>query len=407
MKRKLFEKLSRFSAMIENSSFNKIDDNGNSKRGIITYGLPYLSLLDILEDITEKPDILKLGVVYPIPRNVITEFLKNHEEVKILEELDDILEMKIKSLAYDRGLKTKITGKKDIEEWMGEYTPDKVYTIIRNIWPDLLPARPETGEHKPSIPPRPPQMCPGCGHRSAFHAIKKALGKEDITVGDIGCHTLGFLPPYNIGQVLLCMGHSCGTASGISLFNDKRKVVAFLGDSTFYHAGLPGIINSLFNKHNHTLIIMENGTTAMTGHQDNPSSGRNFNEISERIPIRKVLEGLGVKNIYEVDTYQQDKLTDAVKSAMNEDGFSVVIAKHPCMLKFSRGILKSGRKLPKPVDVNEKCNKSHVCVSDFTCPSYQLKEDGSVWVQEDLCIGDGSCKQTCPAGAITSKKLEQ
>jgi len=402
MKRKLLSKIAEIQNLIETSLLNKIDDNKNNSRGVITHGLPYYSLLDVLEEAKEKPDILKLGTVYPLPKKLIVDFLSRHKEVKILEELDDILEKEIKAFAYDNNLNTKIIGKKDIEEWMGEYTPDKVYEILRNTWPDILSEKAKG--KKSEVPLRPAQMCPGCGHRSAFHAIKAALREGDITVGDIGCHTLGFLPPYNIGEVLICMGHSNGTASGLTLFNEKRRVISFLGDSTFYHAGLPGIINSLFNKHNHTLIIMENGTTAMTGHQDNPVSGKNFNEITDKIPIRKVLEGLGVKSIREVDTYQQDKLTEAVKEALEEDSFNVVIAKHPCMLKLSGQLRKSGKSLPPSVRINEKCNKSHICVKVFACPAYQLEDDGTVWVHEDLCIGDGSCKQVCPVGAIVQGK---
>lgn len=405
LKRKLFAKLSEFKKVVEDSSLNKTDDNKNRKKGIITCGLPYYSLMDVLEEVSEKPDVLKLGFAYPLPETLIIDFLKNHEEVKILEELDNIFEKEIKALAYDSNLKTKIIGKKDTEEWMGEYTTDKVSWILRNTWPDILPqVNKKADRDGDKIPPRPAQMCPGCGHRSAFHAIKAALKEGDITVGDIGCHTLGFLPPYNIGEVLLCMGHSNGTAAGLTIFNDKRRVISFLGDSTFYHAGIPGIINSLFNKHNHTLIIMENGTTAMTGHQDNPVSGRNFNEMVDKIPIRKVLEGLGVKSIREVDTYQQEKLTKAVKEALDEEGFNVVIAKHPCMLKFTRQLRRSGKELQGPVKINETCNRLHICVEKFACPVYQLEPDGTVWVQEDLCIGDGSCKQVCPTGAIVQEK---
>jgi len=243
-------------------------------------------------------------------------------------------------------------------------------------------------------------MCPGCGHRSAFYAIKQAIDREDITVADIGCHTLGALEPYNIGQVLLCMGHSNGTAAGLSLFNKNRRVISFLGDSTFFHAGIPGIINAIYNNHNQTLIIMENGTTAMTGHQDHPATGKNFNEITQKIPLKQVLEGLGVTDITEVDTYSQKKLTDAVKVAIQKEGFNVVIAKHPCMLKFNREQRRAGRKQPIPVKVGEKCNRTYQCISDFACPTFQLAEDGSVWVQEDLCIGDRSCMQTCPVQAI-------
>ncbi|WP_219724948.1 thiamine pyrophosphate-dependent enzyme [Mesotoga sp. Brook.08.YT.4.2.5.1] len=205
------------------------------------------------------------------------------------------------------------------------------------------------------------------------------------------------------GKYFFAWGHSSGTASGLSLFNDTRRVVAFLGDSTFFHSGLPGIVNAIFNKHNFTLIVMENGTTAMTGHQNHPAVGRNFREVTQKIPVRKVLEGLGVDNIREVDAYNQSKLKQYVEEALAEDGLKVIIAKHPCMLKFTRELRRSGRSLPNPVRVGNKCNRKYICVSDFACPSYQLSDDGSVWVQNDLCIGDRSCVQTCPSDAIASE----
>ncbi|NLT44781.1 MAG: indolepyruvate ferredoxin oxidoreductase subunit alpha [Thermotogaceae bacterium] len=399
MKRRALKKLEEFRRMAQASCLNRVIEGTDTSRGIITAGAPYLSLLDVIGSSDTRPDILKLGIVHPLPEKEIVDFLSSHEEVKILEELDNLIEKEAKAIAYDNGLKTKIIGKLDLEDWIGEYTPDKVEEVLSKTWQDLVePSKPRIKGVE--LTPRPAQMCPGCGHRSAFHSIKKALKDSDITVADIGCHTLGYLEPYKIGQVLLCMGHSSGTASGLSLFNNSRRVVAFLGDSTFFHAGLPGIINAIFNKHNFTLIIMENGTTAMTGHQDHPAVGRNFREVTQKIPVRQVLEGLGVENIREVDTYNQSKLTRFVEEALEEEGFKVIIAKHPCMLKFSRELRRKGRPLPNPVRVSEKCNRKLVCVSDFACPSYQIADDGSIWVQKDLCIGDRSCIQTCPSEAI-------
>jgi len=401
MKRRALNKLEKFRDYACHSDLNKVIDNDNKERGIITAGVPYLSLQDVLlEAEGELPDILKLGIVQPLARKTIIEFLESHDEVKIFEELDDVLEQEIKALAFDEGLDVKIIGKKGIDDWMNEYTPDKAEEVLRRTWPDLLPEK-ETVERKPPISPRPAQLCPGCGHRSAFHPIKKALDKHDITVADIGCHTLGFLPPYEMGEVLLSMGHSTSTGAGLSLFNDERKVVAFLGDSTMFHAGLPGIANAVFNDHNLTLILMENGTTAMTGHQNHPASGQNFNGSTEPIPVRQVLEGLGVKSIYEIDTYAQNKLEQMVEDAVNEEGFSVVIAKHPCMLKMTREQRRSGAYKDRNVQINQdECVHIHECVSDFACPTFQREEDGTIWVQTDLCIGDGSCLQTCPTSAI-------
>jgi indolepyruvate ferredoxin oxidoreductase alpha subunit len=406
MKRKALGRLEQFKKDADKSSLNRLVDNGNPDRGVITMGLPFQSLMDAVQKADRPPDIFKLGIVYPLPQQAILAFLASHARVKIIEELDDLVEKEIKALAFENGVTTRIIGKSDPEDWIGEYTPDKVYDIVQNTWPDMLPNRPTVRSGTPPVPARSPQMCPGCGHRSAFHAIKKALDAKAITVADIGCHTLGYLPPYEMGQLLMCMGASTAMGSGLSLFNNTRKVVAFIGDSTFFHAGLPGIINAVFNQHQLTLILMENDTTAMTGHQDHAASGQNFNAPTDKIPVRQVLEGLGVKLVFEVDTYQQAQLTDLVKQALTVEGFSVVIARHPCMLKFTR----KQRKLPnfklRQVAIDQDmCNRVYACVETFACPTFVRQADGRIEINPDLCIGDGSCVQTCPSQAIAQPQI--
>jgi indolepyruvate ferredoxin oxidoreductase alpha subunit len=398
MKRASLAKIPRIMAFAGEQELNTLlPGNKTQNRGVITQGLTCRSLQDVLQGGDSVPDILKLGMVYPMDARGVVDFLNAHSQVLILEELDDIHEKEIKALAFDQGISVKILGKKDDEDFIGEYTPDKVLKVLHGVWPDLVKHH-ENSEANlfpdtlVEVPPRPAQMCPGCGHRSAFHAIKKALGDNDITVADIGCHTLGFLPPYEMGQVLLCMGASPGIASGLSLFNIQRRVVAFIGDSTFFHAGLPGIINTLFNHHNITLIVMENGTTAMTGHQDH--AGR-------EIPIESLLKGLGIQSVFSCDTYQQSSLTEHVTAAMAVDGLSVVIAKHPCMLKFTRAQMKKLGFVSRHVKIDDDlCSRAHVCVETFGCPSFVRHPDGSVGVNHDLCIGDGSCRPVCPEKAI-------
>ena len=405
MKRRALKNLDRLRDWSEKSELNTLSNNSSDK-GIITFGLPYLSLMDCLEDAGEKPDILKLGVVYPLAKNKIIKFLQDHKEVKIIEELDDILETSIKALAWDNKLEVSIIGKQDHEDWIGEYTPDKVREILLRDWPKLFVIKQHQPDREVTVPPRPAQMCPGCGHRSAYYAISKALEPEDIRVADIGCHTLGFLPPYKMGDLLMCMGASSGIGAGLSLFNDNRRIVSFIGDSTFFHAGMPGIVNAVFNKHNLTLIVMENGTTAMTGHQNHAATGKNFDEVVDKIPIKQVLQGLGVKHIFETDTYQQKKLTSMVKEAMGIDEFSVVIAKHPCMLKLMREQRKKSNYSPRRVSINnDKCDQKYECIKAFACPSFKLDKNGKVSVNHDLCIGDGSCIQTCPSSAVNPSQI--
>jgi len=424
MKRRALERLAAIASDPVALATNLVVDNGNRRRGVIVAGGAYLSLLDTLEpletmdapdtpvspaasgtgikDSVRRPDILKLGLVHPLPQDVVLAFLSMHDEVKVLEELDPVLEMELKALAYDAGLATKILGKRDIEEQMGEYTPVKVRDILAAAWPDLFPvARPQA--LPATAEARPPQLCPGCGHRSAFYAVKKALRTDDITVADIGCHTLGSLPPYRMGTVLLSMGHATSTASGLSLFNDTRRVLCFMGDSTFFHAGLPGIVNAVYNEHRVLLVVMENGTTAMTGHQEHPGTGRNFNGEAPKLSVRAALEGLGVTNIREIDAYKQAELTGMVREALDEPGFKVIIARHPCMLKLTRSARRkagSGWKA-RYVRVDQNlCSKNHECVERFGCPSFQLRDGGVVEINRDLCIGDGSCRQTCPSVAL-------
>lgn len=393
MKAQSIKKFHRSKQYIKAAGLNKLLPSKNCRdKGIITSGLTYLSVLDVLEKAEDKPDILKLGAINPLEEDIILSFLKSHGEVLILEELDDVLELQIKAVAYDSGLKTKVIGKVLDDDFIGEYTPDKVKDKLASVWPDMMAKEPDTVVLPIQVPERPAQMCPGCGHRSAFFAVKKALKDEDVTVADIGCHTLGYMPPYNLGEVLMCMGASAGMASGLSLFSDKKRVVAFLGDSTFFHAGLPGLINTLFNNHNITLIIMENGTTAMTGHQDHAGS---------RISIEGLLKGLGIESILSCDTYSQAQLTDLVKTSLNTKGISVVIAKHPCMLKHTRLARKKPGYVQKHIAIDlEICSRIHGCVEQFGCPTFIRNPDESVGINLDLCIGDGSCRPSCPEQAI-------
>ncbi|MFO8070278.1 MAG: thiamine pyrophosphate-dependent enzyme [Polyangia bacterium] len=403
LKARALEKLDQLAEGCDRTRFDRIlpasggEKPGGKRRGVISAGLPALAVQENLEESGAPIDLLKLGMTYPLPRAELLEFLESHDEVLVVEELDRVMEGEIKVAAFDAGIGScRILARTRPEDLQGELVPHRSWRILSEAWPSLFAARPE-----PAVAdaiPRLPQLCPGCGHRSAFHAVKNALGSDAITVADIGCHSMGYMPPYEMGQVLLCMGHATATASGLALGGHDRGVLAFIGDGTMIHAGLPGVINAIVNDHDVTLVLLENGTTAMTGHQPRPGSG----ERGAKIPWVPLFEALGCKMIRDVDAYQQAELTAHVREALDHRGFSVVIARHPCMLKFTR---EQRRKIPGfglpriRVDADE-CDQLHVCVSQFGCPSFVLHEDGSVTTHPDLCIGDGSCLPTCPVEAL-------
>lgn len=403
LKKRALEKLDAWAAYGEKSVLNvlhKSPTQGAKRLGVIAAGLPALCVLEALRAAGAPVDLLKLGLTYPLPEKLAAEFLHAHDEVYVLEELDRVTETELKALAYDRGIACRVHSRKGNAALMGEMNTERARGLLAVPWPDLFPAPEKRAYTLPA--PRAPQMCPGCGHRSAFHAVKRSLPPGAVTVGDIGCHSMGFLPPYEMGEILFSMGHSVSTASGLALNNSSRKIVAFVGDSTFFHAGLPGVTNAAWRDSDITLVLLDNGTTAMTGHQPRPGNG----EIGERLALSEILEKLGVKFIRECDAYDQPKVIEHMKAAMDHKGFAVVIARHPCMLKFMRERRRNSPGLKtQHVAVDQgKCARHYVCAADFSCPSFIRNPDGSVTVNEELCIGDGSCMQTCPAQAIGRKK---
>jgi indolepyruvate ferredoxin oxidoreductase alpha subunit len=408
LKRKALQKLELFEQESETSGFNELllptgtGEVGGKRLGIVSASIPANSAYECVAEAGARVDILKLGLTYPLPRRKLARFLRDHDEVLVLEELDRVLELELKALAFDEGLSCRILVRGPMEELQGEYDPKRTWALLSRHWPSLFAPLAEEPAPLDNVAPRLPQMCPGCGHRSAFHAIKAALGHQDITVADIGCHSLGYLPPYEMGEMIYCMGASPGLAAGLALGQKSRKVVAFIGDSTLFHAGLPGLLNAMLYDHDLTLVLLENGTTAMTGHQVRAGSG----EIGEKINIFQMLETFGVKFIRDVDTYNQAKLTATLQEAMAHEGFSVVIARHPCMLKFVRDQRKKmpGFQMQQVRVDQDVCDRRMVCVAQFGCPSFVRQDDGSVTVHEELCIGDGSCLPTCPVQAIGRPK---
>jgi indolepyruvate ferredoxin oxidoreductase alpha subunit len=384
------KRMERALKMSEGSTLNFVI--GSSRVGVITSGVTYTYAREWLEDV----EILKLGFTNPVPEEKIVKFLKGKQRAVVLEELEPYLEDEVRRIAQQNGVTVEILGKRTGHLPRAfEYSPDLILTLD-----SILRVRPEKEPLPPvalKLPSRPPVLCAGCPHRATYYAVKKAVGTEGaIYSTDIGCYTLGVQPPMQCADFVLCMGSSVGAAGGFSEATDQ-KVVAFIGDSTFFHAGIPGLINAVYNRHKYTLVILDNRTTAMTGHQPNPGTGREYCGVeSPPLELEPLVRACGVQQVRTVDPYDLKITIEAMKDAIVYDGLSVVIAEHPCPLLKKR----EGKLVPMRYEIDQhKCVKCYTCVSRFSCPALS-KEGGEVRIDLSLCIGCGGCAQVCPKQAI-------
>ena len=264
---------------------------------------------------------------------------------------------------------------------------------------------------KLDLPPRPPTMCPGCGHRSTYYAIKMAVKSMKIKAvypNDIGCYTLGYFPPINMADLSFSMGSSIGIGLGLSKTSKEELVISFIGDSTFFHAGIPALINSVYNKSRILVIIMDNSITAMTGHQPHPGSGINIEKEKTRIvKIEDVVRSIGIDFVEIVDAYDVKGIIATVKKAVqyivNENAPAVIISKRPCALLEMRNLTKREIKIKKYYIDTEKCIRCGICTDWFGCPAI-TKNKNQYQIIEELCTGCSVCSQICPVKAISVKE---
>ena len=387
---KLLDRLAQAAQESEESPLNYVI--GDSGVGIITSGVSYGYAQEWLDEVS----ILKLGFTHPLPEKMIARFLQEKEMVIVVEELDPYLEDQVLRIARQNGIDTPIFGKRTGHlPRPYEYSPD-VIKSLRSLVPinrDVVPLE------KPDIvlPNRPPMLCAGCPHRGTFYAVKKAVGKEDVIYSsDIGCYTLGIQPPYQTADFILCMGGGVGAAGGFSEATDQR-VIAFIGDSTFFHTGIPPLINAVFNQHRFTVVIMDNRATAMTGHQPHPGTGRQHGgRQTNPLEIEPIVRACGVSFVETVDPADIKQTTAVMRRAMEHDSVSVVITKHPCPLDLKK---KKQLKVAIYTINQDKCVRCYTCVQKFACPAIYRQGD-EVFIDPVLCIGCGMCTQICPKAAM-------
>lgn len=357
------------------TSLNAVENN-NSNIGVITSGISYMYSKEALGD---NVDYLKLGLVYPLPTDLLVDFAKKHDKVYIIEELDPFIEEHVKALGINCIGKEAFT-------MLGEYTPKMIKKAVLGIEDNEFISLEE------QIPARPPVMCAGCPHRGAFYVLKK-LG---LTVsGDIGCYTLGAVAPLQSVDTTICMGASVSAGFGMAKARGKefnKRLVSVIGDSTFIHSGITGLIDIVYNKGANTVIILDNSITGMTGHQQNPTTGKTIRlEETSQVNLIKLAEAVGVKRIVVADPFDVKNFEKVVKTEVESDEPSVIIAQRPCAL------LKSVKYVGH-CKVNDNCKKCKQCLK-LGCPAISLV-DGNIVIDTNQCNGCGLCINVCPFKAI-------
>lgn len=369
---------------------------GTVRKGIAAQGISFANVKDILDDAREQgkevPALLKISTPFPFPEKLACEFMKSVDEVLVIEELDPFIERHLLQVCGKIGVSVKITGKlTGAVARSGENMPDLIAKYISDFmgWENSSCALPQT----PELPVRPPVLCAGCPHRASFYAVKKAMkGKETIFAGDIGCYTLGNAMPLDMVDTCLCMGAGLGIAQGVGRVKPDTKCFAFVGDSTFFASAITGVVNAVYNQADMTLIVLDNSTTAMTGHQPHPGTGHTMmGEFTDKIDIEKILRGIGVETVVRQDPFKLDEAVETVKKVADEPGVKAIIFEAPCAVLFKP-------ETPYEVDLN-RCVDCKMCIREIGCPGVVLK-DGHVAVDPALCNGCGLCSQICPCEAI-------
>ncbi len=411
----MIERFERIRQAVNTLPYNRLKLVGRARLGIIACGLSYSYTLEAIKwlGLEDKVSVLKIGTPHPLPQELVKKLLKSAAEIIIVEELEPFVENKVKAIAGEANIPVKIHGK-DLLPVIGELSTRKVTDAIIRLTNTKSPVNfTELGklsdETAPLLPWRPPTLCPGCAHRAALYAINSAArrvsrdyGKptKPIYPGDIGCYTLGHLPPLEAVDTVICMGASIGIANGLAHVV-AAPIIAHIGDSTFFHSGIPPLINAVYNKANITVAILDNSATAMTGFQPHPGTGHTATgEETTTVKIEDIARACGVKFVEVSDPLDLQKAADVLEKAIRFKGPSVVVLRSPCVIIEQREKMQRGEKtIPYYID-QDKCNgKCDACIKLLGCPAI-VKKNGETIVDSPLCTGCGICVQVCPHNAI-------
>lgn len=382
---------------VEKSPFNTISGSGDV--GIIASGISRAYLHDVLlsRGWQDKVRVFDFGMTWPLPETALEVFMRQVNNVLVLEEGEPLVEQALNALAHKLSLPVviygKIAGKPGDSPLsiFGEYSTLLIGDALTPLVDKNAPI--SCGVKCLELPQRPPNLCAGCSHRSAFYAVRKLFGDEAYYSSDIGCYTLGLLPPLGAADFLFCMGSSISAGSGFARISGK-PVVAFIGDSTFFHSGMTGLVNAVFNRHNLLVVVLDNGTTAMTGHQPNPGVAQDvLGDASHHLDIESVVKGCGVTQVAKVRGYNQKSLQKILEELKNQSGVRVLIVEEPCVL-FARRTLKKSR--TQRAFVAEQDDSAKECLSTLACPAFRCQGE-EIGVDQDLCAGCMVCMQVSPS----------
>lgn len=367
------ERMKRLQEDCSSFSINRIEE-GDKSIGIITSGVVY----QYAKEAFPNASFLKLGMIHPLPKKLIEEFASKVEKVYVLEELEPVIEEQIRSWGID------VIGK-ELFSVQGEYSAKLIEERIKRVEVQKVSAE--------NLPMRPPVLCPGCPHRAAYYVIKKL---KLHVMGDIGCYTLGALPPLETVDACVCMGASIGMAHGVAKARGKdfaKKTVAVIGDSTFIHSGITGLIDIVYNNGIATVIILDNSTTAMTGHQDHPATGRTIKgEPAPVLNLVELVKAVGIKNVRVVDPFDLEGSERILREETQKEEPSVIIFKRPCAL------LDKTFETPLQID-SSACRRCGLCLR-LGCPAIENKDEGRITINYALCNGCGLCERVCKFNAI-------
>lgn len=378
----------------ERSPFNQLAIK-ESDVGIIACGVSYNYVMEALQLAGIEASVLKIGTPYPLPAGPVLQLLQHAEKILVIEEQEPVVEEQVIALAWKNRSAAQISGKNDhMVPREGEFNVNKVKAILESFCGRQFEQAEASAA--PELPLRTPVLCAGCSHRASFYILKEAArGKDTLFAGDIGCYTLGAMPPLNTTDTCLCMGASVSIAAGLSRVEPHRQQVAFLGDSTFFHSGIPGLINAVHNSANITLVILDNSTTAMTGHQPHPGLNRTaMGPTDKSIDPARMAEACGVELVRVADPFELKAAIQAAKEALAYDGPSVMIMKRECVAQMNKG---HHRRIN-----HDLCTECGACVDELGCPAIG-KPAGQPEILEN-CFGCGFCGQVCPVGAIEEVK---